>query len=293
VCFVDSVGHTLLLALYLKKAIMIPELSKEELRQLPVIELTSRMDAILEANEIERYGSEVFQLKNDMPGRPSVTRVLQTKHVQRMDIEKQRTLCYLTFNTLLQMEYSNVASSASNVIVYTPNFNGESWKSVRTQVNSAALDQFQIISSRISMECFMELVHYLGEGERIRSKKSTFKSFKKWLNNPQNPFSYFATHILRAFVFDRNHRSPEVHASSKLHGNVLQMKTPNFDDRNSSLQLTNVMLNVWQPLINILNNGKAYSMQGSEEDFKWLKAYTDGDDHEKERFLKTIFDQMQ
>ncbi|EKO3846483.1 hypothetical protein M0357_001576 [Vibrio harveyi] len=272
---------------------MIPELSKEELQQLTVIELASRMDAILEENEIERYGLEAFQFKKDMPGRPSVTRILQTNHVAKMDTDKQRTLCYLAFNTLLQMEYSNVASAASNTIVYSRNYSEESWKSVKTQVNNSALNQFQIISSRISMECFMELVHFLGEGERIRAKKSTFKSFKKWLNNPENPFSYFATHILRAFVFDRNHRSPEVHGSSKLHGNVLQMKTPNFNDKNKLLQLTNVMLNVWQPLLDILNDGKAYSIQGGEDDFKWLKAYTSGDDQEKERFLKNIFDQMQ
>ena len=273
---------------------MIPELTKEEIANLSVDDLSNRMDAILEANELERYGPQIHAIKMEGHGRPSVRKVLNTKHVQSVSLEKQRVICYLTFNTLLQMEYSSVASAASNTIVYTPGFdNDKSWKSVKVQVNNAALNQFGIISSRISMECFMELLHYLGEGERIRAKKSTFKSFKKWLNNPQNPFSYFATHILRAFVFDRSYRTPEVHASSKLNGHVLQMKTPSQEGRNSSLQLTNIMLNVWQPLIDILNGGKAYSMQGSEEDFKWLKSYLHDGDEEKAQFLKSIFEQMQ
>lgn len=266
---------------------MISELSKEEIQELSTEQLSSRMDALLEANEIERYGSQAHTLH-----RPSIREILNTKHVQNMSIEKQRAICHLIFNTFLQMEYSNVASAASNIFVYGQNYNEhESWKSVKIQVNRSALIQFNIISSRIIMECFMELLHYLGEGERIRAKKSTFQSFKKWLNDPKNPFSYFATHILRAYVFDRNFRTPEVHASSRLSSHLLQMKAPTSEDNNSSLELVNVMLNVWRPLVDILNNGKAYSMQGNEEDFKWLESYL-RDDEEKAQFLKSIFEQM-
>lgn len=267
---------------------MIPELTKEEIQELSVEQLSSRMDALLEANELERYGRTI------KINPPSVKIILNTKHVQKMNFEKQRAICHLIFNTLLQMEYSSVASAASNSLVYSSNYNEhESWKSVKVQVNRSALIQFEIISSRIAMECFMELLHYLGVGERIRAKKSTFRSFTKWLNDPQNPFSYFATHILRAFVFDRNFRTPEVHASSRLNNHVLRMKTPTSEDNNSPLQLVNIMLNVWQPLIDILNDGKAYSMHGSEEDFKWLETYLHDDDGGKAQFLKTIFDQMQ
>lgn len=267
---------------------MILELSKEELNNLSVEQLVSRMDALLEANELERYGVH-FQFN-----RPSVRAILNTKHVQEMCLEKQRAVCHLVFNTLLQMEYSQVAAAASNSLVYGPNFNErESWKSVKVQVNRSALIQFEIISSRIVMECFMELLHYLGEGKRIRASKSTFHSFKKWLNNPQNPFAYFATHVLRAFVFDRNFRTPEVHASSRLNNHVLRMKIPTSEDNNSPLELTNVMLNVWQPLVDILNDGKSYSMHGSEEDFKWLKSYLHDDAAGKAQFLESIFKQMQ
>lgn len=273
---------------------MIKELSKDEIQKLSIESLASRMDSLLEINQLERYGPDQHKFYMGFQDRPTVKKLLNTKYVQQMPSENQRSICHLTFNTMLQMEYSSVASAATNCMVYRPNFNEqESWKSVKVQINNAALDQFSIISSRIAMECFMELLHFLGEGKRIRAKKSTFNSFKKWLNNPQNPFSYFATHILRSFVFDRNFRTPEVHAASKLNARVLRMKTPTRKEKNSSLQLTNAMLNTWPPLIQILNGEKASSMQGSEEDFRWLNSYLHDDDKEKALFLKSIFEKMQ
>lgn len=272
---------------------MITQITKEEIRDLTVKELAERMDAILEQNELERYGPERLKSKKDFPGEPSVLKILNSNHVQKMDEEKQRKICHLSFSTMLQMEFSNVASAASNHFVYVPGFTDDNWKSVKTQVNSAALDQFQIISSRISMEYFMELLYFLGEGERIKTKDSTFKKVKKWLNNPDNRFSYFAVHILRAFEFDRSFRTPEVHASSKLHGHVLRLQIPKTsEDCNSHLQLTNVMNGVWQPLLNILNDEKACSMQGSKEDFKWLESYLHDSNEDKTSFLQSIFDQM-
>ena len=273
---------------------MITEITKEETRNLTVNDLAVRMDAILDQNELERYGPKSLERRKDFPGTPSVIKILNSNHVQKMGEGKQRTVCYLSFSTMLQMQFSSVASAASNTIVYVPGFTDENWKSVKTQINSAALEQFEIISSRISMECFMRLLHFLGEGEKLKSSKSTFKSFKKWLNDPENPFSYFATHILRAFVFDRSFRTPEVHASSKLHGQVLRLQIPKTsEDLNNHLQLTNVMLNLWKPLLDILNDGKAYSMQGSQEDFDWLKSYLHDNDEDKASFLQSIFDQMQ
>lgn len=272
---------------------MINPLTQEELHNLSVDELASRMDTILLESEIEIYGPEVVAHKQRFSHKPSVSKILSTTDVQAMEVGQQRAICHLAFNTLLQMEYTMFTCAASNHYVYGPNLDEEKrWGFPTIQIRNAALNQFGIISSRISMEAFMELLHYLGTGERIKSKKSTFKSFKKWLNNPKNPFSYFATHILRAFVFDRNHRTPEVHASSKLSSKVLMMGKPSKDDQNTCLGLANVMLNIWQPLIEILNDRKCYSMHGSEEDFEWLKSYLHDTEEEKGSFLESIFEQM-
>ena len=102
----------------------------------------------------------------------------------------------------------------------------------------------------------------------------------------------FSTPFLRAFHFDREHRTPEVHAASKLSKAVILMEQPSSENRNSGMELTNIMLNVWNPLIDILNDGKCYSMMGAEDDFKWLKVYLSEDKDEIERTLKMIFEEM-
>jgi len=156
--------------------------------------------------------------------------------------------------------------AATNHYIYAPNYSEETtWNSPNIQIKSAALRQWGIVSSRISMECFMQLLHYLGEGERIRSKKSTFGAFKKWLLNADNPFSYFATHILKAFHFDRAYRTPEVHASSRLSQSIILMEKPTQEQKNSGTELTNIMLNVWNPLVEILNGNKRNFMTGAKD----------------------------
>lgn len=244
------------------------------------------MDSIVLESLSERYGPHP-------PPQPLVSEILSTSYVQKMNESKQRTICHLTFNTLLQMQYTDFTGAMSNHYIFGENYDeSKSWDSPTIQIRKAAINQFAIISSRISMECFMQLLHFLGTGERIKSKKSTFKSFKKWINNPENPFSYFATHILRAFVFDRNHRTPEVHAATRLSSKVLMMGKPAHKDLNSCHELSIVMMNIWQPLVDILNDGKCYSMHGSEEDFQWLKSYLYDTKEEKGSFLESIFEQM-
>jgi len=263
-------------------------LTLNELANLSNYDLALRMDSILINNEIEIYGIHSLERNKNFRNLHSVVTILNTKYVKTLNEEKQRKICYLTFNTLLQMEYTSFTDGAKNHYIY---LNGVvNWSSSSTQIRNAALTQFGIISSRITMECFMQLLHYLDTGEEIKAK-STFKAFKKWLNNPNNIFSYFATHTLSAFKFDRKYRSPEVHASSKLSSKLLLMGEPDNKEQNNMLELQGILMNVWQSLIEILNDGKCYSMMGSEN-FKWHKAYLHGTDEEKESFLKVIFEQM-
>lgn len=272
---------------------MISPLTKDDISHLPLNDLIVRMDSIFRFYAEERYGRDWINISHYFDHRPTVTKVISSKHVQQMPEEKQRMVCHLTFNCLLQMEYTEFTAGATNHYVYGSGYNEKhSWSSPSLQIRNAALIQFGIVSSRIAMECFMELVHYLGTGQRINSKKSTFKAFRKWLQNTENPFSYFATHILRAFHFDREHRTPEVHASSQLSGAVLCMKPPSSEEQNSNMELMNIMLNIWGPLLEILDTGKAHSMYGSAEDFEWLKSYLQDDQETKGGKLRQIFEQM-
>ncbi len=266
-------------------------ITKEELAKLSNNDLALRMDSILLEREIENYGAKSVARNKASRDMRSVVTILNTLHVQRQDKTQRRKICYLTFNTLLQMEYTSLTSAIKNHFVYRHTSTmTQNWNSSSTQITNAALTQFGIISSRISMECFMQLLHYLDTSEEIKAK-STFKAFKKWLNNPDNPFSFFAVHTLKAFHFDRKYRTPEVHASSKLSSKILLMGEPENKEQNDILELENILMNVWQSLIAILNGGNS-SMMGIVEDFKWFSTYLDGTSEEKESVLKSIFEQM-
>jgi hypothetical protein len=255
-------------------------------------ELASRMDAILQESIIERYGEVAHELMM-FDHLPSVVKILSTKHVTQLEPEKQREVCHLAFKCILQMQYTEFSHAATNHYVYGSTYNEDTtWNSSNAQIRNAALRQWGIISSRISMECFMELLHYLGKGESIKAKKSTFKSFKKWLLDAENPFSYFATHILKAFHFDREHRTPEVHASSRLSKAIILLERPSKAQRNTGMELTNIMLNVWKPLIEILDDKKCHFMTGAKDDFHWLSVYLRDNKEEVEQTLQKIFEEM-
>ena len=83
-----------------------------------------------------------------------------------------------------------------------------------------------------------------------------------------------------------------MHASSKLSKDVILMERPDGEKRSSGMELTNIMLNVWKPLIEILNDGKCYSMYGSKDEFEWLRVYLSEDKDEIEKTLEMIFEEM-
>jgi hypothetical protein len=268
---------------------MIKPLSKDDLSKLSLEELAFRMDSIIQTSEKEKYNKIHY-----FEPYPSVKKIITSIHVNKMSKNEKRNICHLTFNCILQMKYTEFTSTAANHYIYGLGYDEEkSWLYPTMHIRNAALKQFNIISSRIEMECFMQLIHFLGTGKRIKSKKSTFKSFKKWLFDVENPFSYFAMHILKAFIFDRSHRTPEVHASSKLSKAILYMQKPTSEDQNESLELTNIMLNIWNPLLEILNKGKTYSITGNEKDFEWLKSYLNDDKKIRTENLEEIYKQMQ
>ena len=267
-------------------------LTKEELSQLSNDDLALRMDTILLNKEIENYGIEIIERHKVFHEQRSVVTILNTRLIKALDEKIQRKICYLTFNTLLQMQYTDFTAGASNHYVYRhTSTRTTNWGSPSTQIVNSALTQFSIISSRITMECFMQLVHFIDTGKEINNK-STFKAFKKWLNNENNPFSYFAWYTLRANHFDREYRTPEVHASSKLSSIVLQMKEPDNRESNKRMELHGIFLNLWQPLIEILNGKQCTSIFGQEGASDWLTTYLYGTGKDKDKFLESIFEQM-
>ena len=86
-----------------------------------------------------------------------------------------------------------------------------------------------------------------------------------------------------AYRFDREVRTHEVHGSSSSPRSMLLLQTPTFEDINKQFHLNSMLINVWNPLIEILNDARPTSMtyvgtSQYEEHQKWFHAYMSDDD---------------
>lgn len=270
--------------------IPLPELSEESLDALSVETLVQRMDLILRTSELERYGEYLAGLQE--PRHMWVRSVVDSPVGQRFEEPQQRRLAYLTFQFLLQMQYGMATMGAMNALYYDRAGNDpEAHRSPALRITKAALDQYGIISSRIAFECFMELLHFLGERVTIRSRKSKLGTFKKWVAQKNNPYAFFARHLLTALHFDRKHRSPEIHGASKLMRGLLVLGKGDGSVENSRMVLLGALMNVWAPLQQILNGERPTSMSGPPELFDgddWLGAFASGDDDAIDSVLSTF-----
>src|SRR5262249_40221496 len=154
---------------------------------------------------------------------------------------------------LLQVDFVLASSGISNRVLLPPK-----WSSPKYAINAACLAQYEIISSRIALECFFDLIHLTDTGERMPAKKGKFKAFREWVLKPGNQFKYFVGHVIQAFHLDREHRQREVHGTSRFAHSVLLLQQPDVIEANVPAQLTNVVLNVWDPLILILNGRRPH-----------------------------------
>ena len=119
---------------------MINSLNHDEILNLSVDDLAHRMDSIFFASTVERYGKDFIERSNYFEHRPTVSKILSTNHLQQMAEEKKRSVCYLTFNCLLQMEYTEFTCAASNHYIYGNTYDENiSWLSPSLQIRNAAL----------------------------------------------------------------------------------------------------------------------------------------------------------
>lgn len=264
-------------------------LEPDKLDKLDLVELAQRMDLILKTDREETYGERVAITFDQM--RPSIAAFVATARVMALPAEQQRKICYMLFGLFLQLRYCEVAAGAANRFVYIDQFDKtRSWQSPRIQICNAACNQWEIVSSRIAMEIFLNLIHFINTGREINTN-SKFKAIRKWLRQ-DNPFSYFAVHVLSAFKFDREYRSPEVHGGSRYPRQILCLSTPDSNESNLSNKLVNVLLNIWTPLFEIMDRKMARSISTPPGDREWLEAYLDSDDLRFDEALEGIIGQM-
>jgi hypothetical protein len=186
---------------------MLHPIDQSELASLSLPFLVQRMDQILIAAELERYGA----IREGFPV-PVVSDVLNTSRVLSLPDDARRIVAHIAFSYLVQMDLTRVSGGIGNRVLYTPQFNKEtSWVSPLFQLRHDALRQYDIVSSRMAMEILMDLLYFIDVGCRLEAKRSKLKKFRQWLCDPANPFHYFAHVLLEAYAFDRQLRTPEVH----------------------------------------------------------------------------------
>lgn len=264
---------------------MIAKTTNEDLAALPLDELVLRMDGILRESIIERYGQlcETFPIS-------LVSQITITQKAQSLSAENKRHLAYITFSYLVQLELGSVTSRMSNLLLFNNRYDeNTSWQSPTFRLCDGAIHQYQIVSSRIAMEVFMDLLHFLETGKRIEKKRSKLKAFRNWLCTPQNQFHYFAHVLLSAYRFDRGIRTPEVHGVSRFPSRLLLLQRPTHDELNECHNLTNTLMSCWKPLLEILEGKKPNFMNIREEDQAWFTTYMNGTEEEVVNQLALMF----
>lgn len=253
-------------------------LREDELDSLPLDQLVQRMDEFLLLSHEERYGKLFDSNFTFLP-----SELVNSKTVQQRSKDEIRKIAYLVFSYVVQLELANVSSGFANKVLFTEAYKSTDWTSPVFRLRDGAIRQYQIVSSRMAFEIFMDILYCVETGERSASKSSKLKKFREWLKNVDNRFHYFAHVLLIAYKFDREIRSPEVHGGSRFPRRMLLLTEPEREEMNQPFNLTNALINIWRPLIDILNNTRPTSMTYTdmsqfEKHQEWFKAYMSGDD---------------
>lgn len=267
---------------------MLP-LSQAELDELSVSALVERMDVLLQQSRTERYGPKRGGFPESL-----VSHIISTKRVSVFSDVLQRRIAHITFAYLVELELNSVSSGFANAILFTSDYDERtSWLSPTFRLREGAIRQYQIVSSRISMEIFMDLLYCIETGERLESKRSKLKAFRKWLCDAANPFYYFAHVLLEAYRFDRSIRTPEIHGTPRSPKRLLMLQQPSFEEMNDAHRLTNMLSGCWAPLLDLLNNQRPSYMQISDAEMEWFSIFMTGSENDITEKLSAMFEDIE
>ena len=257
---------------------MLNELSPEHVKKMDIASLVHRMDEVRRHAMEERYGKDY--ITHSVPTFPLVDQFMATKTVASKNEESKRKLADCAFRYLLQMDIVSVSSGISNREVYGTSYHENIWNSPLHWMKVASLNQYSIVASRIALECFFDLIYMASCGKRVPGDRK-FKAIKNWILKDNPPFVYYVGHIVAAFEFDREYRQHEIHGTSRFKSSLLTLHKPEFLESNISNQLTNILLNVWEPLLKILDGEEPTGMSvfNSCNDFaiRYFERHSDPD----------------
>lgn len=265
------------------------QLSQAELDDLSVSALVERMDALLQRSRTERYGPDRGLFPESL-----VSHIITAKRVSAFPDALQKRIAHISFAYLVELELNSVSSGFANHILFTCDYDERtSWLSPTFRLREGAIRQYQIMSSRIAMEIFMDLLYCIETGKRLESKRSKLKAFRKWLCDATNPFHYFAHALLEAYRFDRSIRTPEVHGTPRIPKRLLLLQHPSFEELNDAHRLTNMLSGCWPPLLDLLNNERPSYMQISDTEKEWFSVYMTGSEDDITEKLSAMFEDIE
>lgn len=256
---------------------ILDEFTEEKIKSLSISDLVSRMDQVRLCAHEERWS----HLPPEYRYQPHlVSHLMGTELVLGKNEETRRDLAYCAFRYLLQMDLDLSASGISNLVssVYME----DQWTSPLYWINSAVLNQYKIIASRIALECFINLI-YVAHFNKEMDGDSKFRGFKTWISQSDstNPYIYFIPHIISALKFTRDYRDKEIHGSSRFARSLLRLGKPTSHEQDIQHQLSRTLSQIWPPLLEILNGRKPNSIGGFDsscEEFAWKYLDSIGDD---------------
>jgi hypothetical protein len=264
--------------------VTLDSLTEQQLDAHSLEELVNRMDAFL----LDIFQKRALPVHQILPAKlPSQLMICDL--VRRHPEKKQRRIAYQTFSFLLQLEFNTTALGISNKLLFGVDHNPENWHSPMFRLQEGVLHQYHLIGSRISFEIFMDLLHLIETGELLKPyKKSKIKAFRRWLLGSQTPFRYYGHILVRAYEFDRSHRSPVVHGASPLPRQLLRLGGHDSALANEALLLVNLMSNVWAPLVELSSGKRPNQMQLGDEMRDWFNAYMHGTEDDITRVLNEL-----
>ena len=264
--------------------VTLESLTEQQLDSHSLAELVSRMDAFL----LDIFQKRALPVPQIIPAKlPS--QLMSCDLVQRHPEDTQRRIAYQTFSFLLQLEFNMSACGISNKLLFGVNHNPQNWFNPMFRLQEGVLHQYHLIGSRISFEIFMDLLHLIETGELLKPyKKSKIKAFRRWIVGAHTPFRYYGHILVRAYEFDRSHRSPVVHGASPLPRQLLRLGDHDDALANEALQLVNLMSNVWTPLLELSSGTRPNQMQIDVGMHEWFDAYMHGTEDDITRVLNGL-----
>jgi len=243
----------------------------EELDNLSTTTLIDMMDMFLINTRLERNP----HYQPDSPWEIKIYEFAITNAFGSWPEENQRNFIWKLFDFTLQVEGTNLYLGMYNLLLDSPRFKQFGYKSATVQLELFNLNQSVIISSSTCFERLMHLLHYADTQTELKTSE-TFSNFKKYLREKDalDPFVYFVFFLREIREYIRKFRTAELHTGSKLKKRILVLDEFTDELSNDLLDLHNIMISIWRPLVDVLNGIRPGYMGGvRRSDTDWLQHF--------------------